>query len=109
MHERHGELPFLHMQGAPKKKKQKNDVPTYLPFLRFFEIFRSDFRKHFYGGFGFLMQRNGQKRDLKKSMVDGKRRKEKKKKISTFPARSQKLLTWTFPKKIFVVFLNSPC
>jgi hypothetical protein len=51
-------------QGAPKKKK-KNDVPTYLLFLRFFEIFWSDFRKYFYGVFGLLMQRNGQKRDKK--------------------------------------------
>jgi hypothetical protein len=31
-------------QGAPKKKRKKTGVPTYLPFLRFFEIFRSDFR-----------------------------------------------------------------
>jgi hypothetical protein len=51
-------------QGAPKKKK-KSDVPTDLPFLRFFAIFRSDFRKYLYGVFGFLMQRNGQKRDKK--------------------------------------------
>jgi hypothetical protein len=55
-------------QGAPKKKNKKSDVPTYLPFLRFFAIFRSDFRKYFYGAFGFLMQRNGQKRDKTKSM-----------------------------------------
>jgi hypothetical protein len=48
-------------QGAPKKKKKKG-VPTCL-FLRFFEIFRSDFRKYFYGVFGLPMQRNGQKRD----------------------------------------------
>jgi hypothetical protein len=54
-------------QGAPKKKRRrKSDVPTYLPptfFLRFFEIFRSDFRKYLYGVFGVLMQRNGQERD----------------------------------------------
>jgi hypothetical protein len=56
------------MQGAPKKKKQKTGVPTYLPFLRFFEIFRSDFRKYVFGVFGLLMQRNGQKRDKRKSM-----------------------------------------
>ena len=65
----------LVLQGAPKKKKKKRGyLPTYL-FLRFFEIFRSDFRKYFYGVFGLLMQRNGQKRDKKK--IDGKRRKEK--------------------------------
>jgi hypothetical protein len=51
-------------RGA-KEKKRKNDVPTYLLFLRFFEIFRSDFRKYFYGVFGLLMQRNSQKRDKK--------------------------------------------
>jgi hypothetical protein len=73
-------------QGAPKKKKQKTGVPTYLPFLRFFEIFRSDFRKHFYGVFGLLMQRNGQKRD--KNNFDGKRRKEKSFFFSTFSAKS---------------------
>jgi hypothetical protein len=44
-----------------KKRKRKSDVPTYLPFLRFFEIFRSGFRKYFYGVFRPLMQRNGQK------------------------------------------------
>jgi hypothetical protein len=51
-------------QGAPKKKEKKRrtyQVPTYL-FLRFLEIFRFDFRKYFYGVFGLLMQRNGQKR-----------------------------------------------
>jgi hypothetical protein len=62
-------------QGAPKKRK-KNDVPTCLPFLRFFEIFRFDFRKYFYGVFGLLMLRNGQKRDKKKSMgKDGRKKK----------------------------------
>ena len=59
--------------GAEKKRK-KSDVPTYLPFLRFFELLRSDLRKYFYGVFGLLMQRNGQKRDKKK--IDGKRRQE---------------------------------
>jgi hypothetical protein len=67
-------------QGAPKKKKE-SDVPTYLPFLRFFAIFRSDFRKYFYGVFGLLMLRNGQKSDKTN-------RWKKKKKISTFPAKS---------------------
>jgi hypothetical protein len=52
----------LHPRGA-EEKKQKSDVPTYLPFLTFFEIFRSDLRKYFNGVFGLLMQRNGQKRD----------------------------------------------
>jgi hypothetical protein len=63
-------------RGAEEKKRKKRRTchGTYLPFLRFFEIFRSEFRKYFYGVFGLLMQRNGQKRDKK---IDGKRRKEK--------------------------------
>jgi hypothetical protein len=49
-------------RGAEENKKKKSDVPTYL-FLRFFEVFGSDFRKYFNGVFGLPMQRNGQKRD----------------------------------------------
>jgi hypothetical protein len=48
-------------QGAPKKKN-KSDVP-----LRFL---RSGCRKYFYGVFGLLMQRKGQKRD---KQIDGKK------------------------------------
>jgi hypothetical protein len=44
------------------------------------------FYKHFYGVFGFLMQRNGQKRDKKKST--GKDERKKKKNLSTFSAKS---------------------
>jgi hypothetical protein len=62
-------------QRAPKKKTKKTGVPTYLPFLRFFEIFWSDFRQYFYGVFGLLVQRNGQKRDKKKSMGKDDRKK----------------------------------
>jgi hypothetical protein len=52
------------IQGTEEKKPKNGG--TYLPtFLRFFEIFRSDFRKYFCGVFGLLMQRNGQKRDKK--------------------------------------------
>jgi hypothetical protein len=47
-------------RGAEKKK---SDVPTYLLFLSFFEVFSTDFRKYFYGVFELLMQRKGQKRD----------------------------------------------
>jgi hypothetical protein len=61
--------------GGKGRRKKKSDVPTYLPFLRFFEIFRFDFRKYFYGVFGLLMQRNGQKRDKKKSMGKYERKK----------------------------------
>jgi hypothetical protein len=103
-------MPFLltteqaPLQGAPKKKKEKSDVPTYLPFLRFFAIFRSDFLKYFYGVCELLMQRNGQKRDKKNP-----REKTKGKKLFFLNFFGQKFLTWTFPKKFLMVFLNSPC
>jgi hypothetical protein len=32
---------------GPKKKRKKTGVPTYLPFLRFFEISRSDLENIF--------------------------------------------------------------
>jgi hypothetical protein len=51
----------FYSRGAEGKKK--SDAPTYLRFLRFFEIFRSDFRKYFYGVFRLPVQRNGQKRE----------------------------------------------
>ena len=69
-----------------------------VPFLRFFAIFRSDFRKYFYGVFGLLMQRNGQKRDKKKSM--GKDERKKVFFLSTFS---------DFLPKVFVVFSSSSC
>ena len=89
-------------RGAEEKKK--SDVPTYLPFLRFFEIFRSDLRKYFYGVFGLLMQRNGQKRDKKNRWE-----KTKGKKFFFLNFFGQKFLTCISPKKCFMVFLNSPC
>jgi hypothetical protein len=100
----HKPHPTYKIQGAPKKEK-KSDVPIYLPVLRFFEIFRSDFRKNVYGVFGLLMQRNGQKRDKIKST--GKY--ERKKVFFSLNFFGQKFLTWIFSKKFFMVFLNSPC
>jgi hypothetical protein len=96
-------------QGAPKKEKKRRKkrrtylyAPTYL-FLRFFEIFRADFRKYFYGAFGLLKQRNGQKRDKRK--IEGKSRQ-----ICFFlNFFGQRFLTWALPKRFFMVFLNSPC
>jgi hypothetical protein len=76
----------LGAQGAPKKKKEKSDVPTNLPGLRFFEIFKSDFRKRLCGVFGLLMQRNGQRRYKKKST--GKYGRKKVFFLSTFSAKS---------------------
>jgi hypothetical protein len=71
--------------------------------LRFVEIFRSDFRKYFCGVFGLLMQRNGQKRDIKnrRGTTTGKK-----------PFSPQ--LFWPeafdmdFLQKVFMVFLSSP-
>jgi hypothetical protein len=82
-------------KGRPRRKK-KTGVPTYLPFLRFFEIFRSDFRKCFYGVFGLLMQRNGQKGDKTKSMGKDDR-------ISFFSLNffRPKVFDMYFPKKVF--------
>jgi hypothetical protein len=88
-------------QGAPKKKK--SDVPTYLPFLRFFEIFRSDFRKYFYGVFGLLMQRNGQKRDKKKSMG-----KDERKKVFFSQLFRPKVFDMYFPQKVFYGVFELP-
>jgi hypothetical protein len=76
---------------------------TAVLFLRFFEIFRSDFRKYLYGVFGLLMLRNGQKRDKKSKKKDDR----KKVFFSTFFGK--KVFDMDFPKKVFVVFLNSPC
>jgi hypothetical protein len=90
-------------QGAPTETNKKSDVPTYLLFLRFFEIFRSDFRKDFCGVFGLLMQRNGQKRDKKNRWED------ERKKFLFLNFFGQKFLTWFSPKKVLMVFLNSPC
>jgi hypothetical protein len=89
------------MQGAEGRRRRgkKSDVPTYLLFLRFFAIFRSDFRKYFYGVFGLLMQRNGQKRDKTKSMG-----KDDRKKVFFLNFFGQKFLTWTFPKKFLWCF-----
>jgi hypothetical protein len=42
---------------------------------------------------GLLMQTNGQKRDKKNRREDDRK----------------KFLTWISPKKLFVVFWNSPC
>ena len=86
---------LVRTQGAPKEEK-KSDVPTYLPFLRFFEIFRSDFRKYFYGVFGLLMQRNGQKRDKKKSMG-----KDERKKVFFSQLFRPKVFDIDFPQKVF--------
>jgi hypothetical protein len=73
-------------QGAPKKKKKKATyLPTYLPFLRFFEIFRSGFRKHFVVFLGSSCRETA-KNAIKK--IDGKRRKETSFFFSTFSAKS---------------------
>jgi hypothetical protein len=84
------------LRKGRRRKKKKSDVPTYLLFLRFFEIFRLDLRNFFYGVFGLLMQRNGQKRDKKKSMGKDERRKV------FFPSTFRpKVFDMYFPQKVF--------
>jgi hypothetical protein len=78
-----------------RRRRKKNDVPTYLPFLRFFAIFRSDFRKYFYGVFEFLIQRNGQKRDKTKSMG-----KDDRKKVFFSQLFRPKCFGMDFPQKV---------
>jgi hypothetical protein len=60
-------------RGAEERKK-KTEVGAMVPVLRFFEIFRSVFRKYFCDVFGFLMQRNGQKRDKKNQREDDRKK-----------------------------------
>ena len=86
-----------------KKKKATYPVPTYLPFLGFFEIFRSDLKKYFYGVFGLLMQRNGQKCDKKNRWE-----KTKGKKFFSLNFFGQKFLTCTFPQKVFYGVFELP-
>jgi hypothetical protein len=59
-----------------RKEKKATCLPNYLPFFAIFEIFRSDFRKYFYGVFELLMQRNCQENAIKK--IEGKKRQENK-------------------------------
>jgi hypothetical protein len=71
--------------------------------LRFFEIFRSDFRKDFYGVLGLLMQRNGQKRDKKKSMG-----KDDRKKVFFSQLFQPKVFDMDFPPKVFFGVFELP-
>jgi hypothetical protein len=95
-------VPPMAYHGAPMKKK-KSDVPTYPLFLTFFAIFRSDFRKYFSGVFGFLMQRNGQKRDKNKSMG-----KDDRKKVFFLNFFCQKVFDMDFPQKVFYGVFELP-
>jgi hypothetical protein len=79
-----------------KRKKRRTYLPTCYLFLRFFEIFRSDLRKHFYGVFGLRMQSNGQKRDKKKSMG-----KDERKKVFFSQLFRPKVFDMYFPLKSF--------
>jgi hypothetical protein len=82
-----------------RRRKKKSEAPTYLPFLRFFEIFRSDFRKYLYGVFGLLMQRNGQKRDK-----TNRWEKTKGKSFFFLNCFGQKFLTWISQKVFYGAF-----
>jgi hypothetical protein len=83
-----------------KKRKRRTYLPT---FLRFFAIFRSDFRKYLYGVFGFLMQRNGQKRDKKKSMG-----KYDRKKVLFSQLFRPKAFDINFPQNVFYGVFELP-
>jgi hypothetical protein len=52
-------------RGAEEKRRKTRR--TYLLFLRSFEIFRSNFDKHFCGGFGLVLQRTEKTKGGKKS------------------------------------------
>jgi hypothetical protein len=95
-------------KGRRRKKRKKKKAtctyrrfgPTYLPFLRFFEIFWSDFRNILMVFLGSSCRKNGQKRDKNKSM--GKD--ERKKKCFFLNFFGQKFLTWISPKKFLWCF-----
>jgi hypothetical protein len=76
-------------QGAPKKKKEKSDVRPYLPAsFEIFEVFRSGFRKYFYGLWCFWAPHAEKRPKTRLKKIDGKRRKEKSFFSSTFSAKS---------------------
>jgi hypothetical protein len=56
------------IKGRRRKNNKKTDVPTYLPFLRFFEIFRSGLESICMVFMGSLCRETAKKRDKKKSM-----------------------------------------
>jgi hypothetical protein len=79
------EGPCFGTRGVQEKKK-KPGVPTYLLFLRFFEIFRSDFFEIFMVFLGSSCRETAKKRDKKNSM--GKDERKKVFFFSTFSAKS---------------------
>jgi hypothetical protein len=90
-------------RGAKGRRRKKKKRRTYLLFLRFFEIFRSDLRKYFCGVFGLIMQRNGQKRDKRKSMGKDERKK------GFFPQLFRpKAFDMHFPQKVFYGVFELP-
>jgi hypothetical protein len=83
----------LQSEGRRRKKKKRR---TYLPFLRFFEIFRSDFRKYFYGVFGSSCRETA-----KNAIKTNRWEKTKGKKFFFLNFFGQKFLTYIFPQKFF--------
>jgi hypothetical protein len=84
------------LRKGRQRNKTKNDAPTYLPFLRFFKTFRSDFSKYFSGVLGSSCRETAKNAT---KQIDGKRRKEKSFFFLNF--FGQKLFDMDFSQKVF--------
>jgi hypothetical protein len=91
-------------QGAPKKKKEKSDVPTYLPFLRFFLRFSGLILENSFMVFLSSSCRETAKNAIKES--DGKKRKEKSFFSQLFRPKAFAMLD--FPQKVFAGVFELP-
>jgi hypothetical protein len=80
-----------------KKKQRRTYLPTF--FVRFFEIFRSDFRNMFMVFLG-ASSRETAKNAIKKNRWE----KDDRKKVFFLNFFGQRLLTWTSPKTFFWCF-----
>jgi hypothetical protein len=99
----HPKTPQWPQTRGAEEKKEKNDVPTYLPFWDFLRFSGPILENIFMVFLGSSCRETAKKAIKQKSM--GKDEREKKN-LNFF---GQKLLTCTFPKKFLMVFLNSPC
>jgi hypothetical protein len=90
------------VQGAPKKKEKKHDVPTSLPKKKKNEIFWSDFRKHFMVFLGSSCRETAKNAIKNKSMGKDDR---KKKKSQLF---RPKVFDMDFPQNVFYGVFELP-
>jgi hypothetical protein len=97
--------PHTHTPRGAKEKKKRRTTGTYLPtfFDFFFEIFRSDFQN-----ICMVFLGSSFRETAKNAMNKNRWEKTEGKKFFFLNFFGQKLLTWTPPKKFFLVFLNSP-